>query len=331
MPVVCLLGAVMLGVVLAAGAQVKRVPMHIQGRVRTSTGATLGSSVTVRLEREDGEVVAEQPADSDGAFYFNNLFEPRFRLIVIAEGFETHEETVEFPDGIHFAVCNIVLNPLPKDSGHAGAAEARSDSLAPRKAKKEYEKAAKDLAAQDLDEAETHLENAVKEYPCYARAQTHLATVLEARHDVVGAEAALRKAGQCDPDYISSYIVLGQMLNDQKRFAESETVLQEGMRRWPGAWQFAYQLGIAYFGLAQYSEAKSQYDKVRELDPSPPAELPLRLADVYLKEKDYQKVYSEMEQYLKAEPHGPFAEKVRGIMRQIEASGVVNHPQAAKQ
>ena len=305
--------------------------IRIQGTVRTSEGARLGTGVKVRLEGEDGHLIFERPADSDGSFYFEGMQERRYLLVVASSGFETHQEILEFPEGVHVLVSNVALIRLPKDSADAAAAESRSDSMAPKNARKEFEKASKELAAQDLEKAKADLDSAIKLYPCYARAQAHLATVLETRHDPSGAEAALRKAIGCDPDYLSSYIVLGQMLNDQKRFAESVPILEAAERRSPSSWQLCYQLGVAYFGLEQYTKAESEYRKVLEFNPSPPAELPLRLADVYLKAKDYQKAYSEMEQYLKSEPNGRFAEKVRGIMRQTKVSRVANQPQAANQ
>jgi tetratricopeptide (TPR) repeat protein len=279
---------------------------------------------------DDGNILSERPADSDGTFYFDDLHEKRYRIVVFAPGFETHQQMVEFGQGIRLAVCNVTLVPVTKDSDEAAAAEPRSDSRAPKNARKEYEKASKDLAARDFDKAKADLEKAVKLYPCYARAQAHLATVLEVRHDSAGAEAALRKAIECDPDYLSSYIVLGQMLNDQRRFAESLPVLEAGARRAPSAWQLCYQLGVAYFGLDQYAKAEKEYQNVLEFNPSPPAELPLRLADIHLKEKAYDKAYAEMKQYLQADPTGRFAGKVRGIMQQIDASGVLNHPSTQK-
>ena len=74
------------------------------------------------------------------------------------------------------------------------------------------------------------------------------------------------------------------MLNSQRQFLDSAQVLEEGLRRSPGSWQFYYQLGVAHFGLGQYAEAESEYLKVLALNSSPPAEFRVKLADVYLKE-----------------------------------------------
>jgi tetratricopeptide (TPR) repeat protein len=312
---------------LALGQQ----SVRLEGRVRTDSGVTLKSGVKVRVETDQGELVAEQPANSQGAFKFDSLPKRECRLIVTTDGFEPYREALDLGYGSTFFIRNVSLAPSRKNAETAGAAEPRSDSMASKNAKKEYEKGASDLAAKNLESAKTHLENAVREYPCYARAQTELAAVLEARHDGTGAEAALKKARACDPDYIDSYIVLGQLLNSQKRFAGSERILQEGVRRSPGSWPFYYQLGVAHCALGQYSTAEAEYQKVLELNPSPPPEFRVKLADLYLKEKAYDKAYSQMDQYLKADPNGYFAEKVKGIMRQMKTSGVLGPSAAAKQ
>jgi tetratricopeptide (TPR) repeat protein len=58
-----------------------------------------------------------------------------------------------------------------------------------------------------------------------------------------------------------------------------------------GAWQLYCQLAIAQFGLKQYSEAEQQYLKVQPLNPNAPADLRVKLADVYLREGAYDKAY----------------------------------------
>ncbi len=306
-------------------------PTRVQGTVRTTDGTSLSMGANVRLELDNATVVAERPADSDGGFYFDGLTGRRYRLVVTAAGFETHSELIEFSEGIHLAVCDVTLKRSPQDSDSRAPEEPRSDALVPKSARKEFEQASKALESNDLEKAQTHLERAVKEYPCYAQAQAHLATVFKVRQNAAGAEGALRKAIECDPDYLSSYILLGELLNDQKRHAESLEVLKEGERRAPSSWQICYQLGVAYFGLGQYGQAESEYQKVKDFNPTPPPELPLRLADIHLKEKDYDKAYVEMRQYLDAEPNGRFAPKVRGIVQQIDASGILKQQQAGGQ
>jgi hypothetical protein len=53
--------------------------------------------------------------------------------------------------------------------------------------------------------------------------------------ELPGAEAALRKAVQCDPGFPDAYTQLGQLLNAEKKFAESADLIPDGLRRSPGS------------------------------------------------------------------------------------------------
>ena len=325
----CLLG---IGVLchFPASEALAQQTVRLEGRIRTDSGATLGTGVNVRLETDEARLIAEQPANSEGVFHFENVPKINCRLIVNAEGFEPYQESLDLGYGATTVFRDINLRASPKAPESPDRDQTRSDSLASKNARREYEEGSSDLKKKNLDGAKTHFENAVKEYPCYARAQTDLATVLEARHDLTSAEAALRKARECDPDYIDSYIILGQMFNSEKRFADSEQVLQEGMRRSPASWQFYFQLAVAHAGLAQYSKAESEYKRVLELNPAPPPEFRVKLADVYLKEKKYDPAYSQMNEYLKAAPNGHLAGKVKSIMQQMKSAGVLQKEEVTK-
>ena len=297
----------------------------LSGRVVTDSGQTIRFGVTITLETDSGERVAQTPANSDGRFEINFLRKMRYRLTVTAEGFETWQQEVDLAFGAGQTILRITLTPSNKVK-ESTAAATLTDDQAPKSARKEYEKGSRALAARELPEARTHLEKALSEFPCYARAQADLAVVLTERHELQAAEAALRKAMQCDPGFPDAYTQLGQLLNAEKKFTESVDLLQDGLRRSPGTWQLYYQQAIAHYGLKQYSQAEEEYLKVQSLNPNPPADLHVKLADVYLKENAYGKAYAEMQAYLQAEPEGRFASKIKAIMRQMESSGALGAP-----
>ena len=245
-----------------AASQQKQIELPqnevLSGRVVTDSGQTIRSGVAITLETNSGERVAQTPTNSDGRFEFHFLRKMRYRLTVTAEGFETWQQEIDLAFGAGQTIHRITLTPSNKVK-ETTAAAALTDDQAPKSARKEYEKGSRALAARELPEARTHLEKALSEFPCYARAQTDLAVVLTERRELAGAEAALRKAIQCDPGFPDAYTQLGQLLNAEKKIAESADLLQDGLRRSPGAWQFYYQLAIAHYGLKQYSQAEEEY------------------------------------------------------------------------
>ena len=316
----------LLGLTRAAAQQ----DADINGNVRTKQGVALSSGVEVRLETGEHELVAEQPVNTAGEFYFLHIPKRDYVLTVSAEGFETYQQEINLGEGARNYNVVIVLNPAGKMPQANSSPPALSDAQAPKEARREYEKAEKALAAKKLAEARVRLARAVVAYPCYARAQTDLGMVFSLQQEYAKAEAALRKSLACDPGFIDAYIELGQLLNAEKRFGEALPLLAQGVRLSPDSWQFYYQSGVAQYGLKQYSAAESQYLKVQSLNSNPPAELNAKLADVYLRENAFDKAYEKMQQYLKADPQGRFAPRIREIMRQMESKGVVAAGEAAR-
>lgn len=278
------------------------------------------AGVKVRLETNEGMIGGEQPVNSSGYFEFLGLAKTYYRLTVAASGFQAYERDLDLRSVGDKLVVNVRLSPAPTSKPMPPPVSSSfTDSNASKKARREYEMGERALHDGNLAAAEAHLERAVKEYPCYARAQSDLAVVLSETHEYVASEAALKKAMKCDPDYLDAYDELGQLYYNEKRYQDSEGILQEGLRRSPASWQFYYQLGANHYHLGQYGKAEQEYLRAESLSSSIPAEIHVKLADVYLKQSVYHKAYREMQAYLKAEPNGRYAARVHRLMRQMEA------------
>jgi tetratricopeptide (TPR) repeat protein len=163
-------------------------------------------------------------------------------------------------------------------------------------------------------------------YPCYARAQTGLGVLLIGQRDLPAAEAALHKAIQCDPNFPHAFVWLGRLLIRERRFNESVTTLQQGLRLSPKAWELYDQLAAAHYNLGLYSQAREEWLRVEEINPEAPFELHARLSMAYLREGNSQKAYAEMQAYLQAEPEGRYAPQLKSLMHQLETVGAVHNP-----
>jgi tetratricopeptide (TPR) repeat protein len=313
---------------LCAMPAVGQQTIALEGWVRTENGQTIPSGVTIRLESGEGVVVVQQSPTSAGQFEFPGLPKIAYHLTVTADGFQSYEQELDLSHAGDKATLNVYLTPLRKTKQAESGSPTLTDSKASKKAHKEYEKGEQALRSKNFSGAQTHFEKAVEEYPCYARAQTDLALALSEQHERAGAEGALRKAIECDPDYIDAYAQLGWFLNGERRYADSITALEGGLRRSPGAWQFYYQLGVAHYGLKDYNKAEEEYLKAESLNTDPPAEIHVKLADVYFKKNALDKAYAEMDSYLRAEPNGRFAAKIRDFMKRLESSGMVHTAQS---
>jgi tetratricopeptide (TPR) repeat protein len=180
--------------------------------------------------------------------------------------------------------------------------------------------------AHALPSAQRDFSEAVAVYPCYARAQTGWAALLIGQRDLPAAEAALHKAIQCDPNFPHAFVWLGRVLNSEGRFTESVTILQQGLRLSPKAWELYDQLAAAHYSLGLYSQAREEWLRVEEINPEAPPELHAKLSTAYLREGNSEKAYAEMQAYLQAEPEGRFAPQLKSLMHQLETVGAVHNP-----
>ena len=296
--------------------------VRVEGEKEYSTGAT------VRLEDLQGGVVDEQAVGANGQFLFSSLRRLEYTLIATAPGHETHVQRVDLTGGGGLTTVNITLRSIKTEERTAPGDLSRTDAIAPKKARKELERGVRASEARKLPEARAHFEKAVRIYPCYARAQVDLALTLMQERDSPQAEAPLKKAMECDPDFVQPYLHLGRLFNAEQRYLESREVLAEGLRRAPGSWQLYYHLGQADEGLKDYPLAEQDLLRALSFGPGVSAVVHKKLADVYLRENAYNKAYAEMRAYLQADPDGPYAARIRAVMRELESAGRVHPPQS---
>jgi len=292
----------------------------IMGLVRTADNSPLPQDVRARLETAEGAFSAQQFVHADGRFRFLAVEGHSYRIVVTAAGFQTAKQDVGNTwDASHSPVIYLV----PSGKKNAPPTEAATDLTAPMQARKEYEKGSRELESGNLQEARKHLEKAVAEDPCYARAQTGLGVTLGMQHQLAAAESAFHNSIKCDGGYLEAYLQLAILLKGQKKYKECETVLEQGLRRFPGEWRLHYQLGNAKDGSGDYEAAEREFLTAQTLNAELPTEFHLRLADLYRNWKKYDKARAEIETYLRLDPHGSMAELARQMMQQLEASGAV--------
>lgn len=300
--------------------------VSVVGRVTTEGGEAIPSGVSVLVEGSDGRRIAELPANRQGVFQIDNLRRSRrpYRLTVRADGFYAIQQELDLANASGTVTVQVVLTRVSKMKQLDQTLPALTDMSAPRRARKAFERGVRALKANHLPEAQRDFSEAVAKYPCYARAQTGLSAVLIGRGDLHAAEAALQKAIQCDPGFPDGFASLGRVLNSEKRFAESEAILQQGLRVSPRAWELYDQLAAAHYAQGFYSRAREEWLQVKGLNPEAPSDLHAKLSAAYLREGNTEKAYAEMQTYLRVEPEGRYAAQLKSLMHQIESSGAAH-------
>jgi len=294
------------------------IALPISGQVRTANNSPLPKNVRVILETAAGAFSDQQLPDADGRFRFLSVAGIKYRVTVVAAGFRTEKRDIDDNWGANHSPTIYLVPSGKKDS--TPSSETASDLAASQKAKRDYEKGYGEMQRGNLDEARKYLEKAVGEGPCYARAQTALGVALGMQHQPAAAESAFHNSIKCDEGFVEAYLQLAILLKGQNKYVECETVLEQGLRRFPDEWRLHYQLGNAKAGLGNYAAAEQEFLRALTLNPELPPEFRLRLAELYRDWKKYDKARVEAEAYLHADLHGPMAEAARKMMQELEAS-----------
>jgi len=297
----------------------------LRGQVQNKDGRPIPAGVTVTLETRDGMPLASHSADWNGNFEFPGLGAAVFILKVKADQFQDYREELDFTDHrVTFHSLSIVLLPVAKPVVDLQALPALTDQAAPKSARKEFEKGNRAWRENKQAEARTHLQKAVEEYPCYARAQAALAEVDLAEHKLESAEAGYKQAIHCDGTYSSAFYQLAQLYMTERKPAESEAILREALRLSPNAWLFHYQLGNAQFVMRKYREASQDFLTAQSLHPDMPPEFHIKLANIYLKMAEYPKALAEIDAYLRLSPEGPYALSAKKVSERLRSGSVSN-------
>jgi len=301
---------------------------EVSGEVVTEGEAVISSGVTIVVEMRDGKRSEEIHPDARGRFQLPDLLRQTYILRVTAEGFFPVEQLLDLKDGEGAVVLRIVMHRAPRTKA-AAPLPALTDLSAPKNARKVFQKAVQALQAHRVDDAREKFHKAIAAYPCYARARTGLASIQIAARELDAALANLKEAVRCDPGFPDACALLGQVLNNQKKFAESEEILKQGLRLSPEAWPLYDQLATAHYNEGQYAKAQEEWLRVLALDPAPPAEVHAKLAAVYIQGGARDKAYAEMGAYLRAAPGGRFASAFKAMMPRLAQSGaqVATSPQ----
>jgi tetratricopeptide (TPR) repeat protein len=289
--------------------------------VVTEGEAAIPSGVTIVIETRDGKRSNEIHPDAQGRFEILNLLRQTYVMTVSAEGFYSQQLFLDLKDGSdEVFTMQIVMHRAPstRSSSHL---PALTDLSAPKDARRLFQRAVHSLQANRVEDAREKFQKAVTEYPCYARALTGLASIQIAARELDGAAASLHQAVRCDPGFADACALLGKVLNNQRKFVESEGILEQGLRLSPDAWPLYDQLATAHYNQGQYGKAQEEWLRVLALAPVPPAELHAKLAAVYLRGGARDKAYAEMQAYLRAEPGGRFASTFKAMMPRLGASG----------
>lgn len=188
----------------------------------------------------------------------------------------------------------------------------------PPKAVRAFEQGMDRLAKQDAAGSLPCFQRAISEYAGYYEAYDRMGAADLKLFRVDDAEQAFRKSIDVSGgQFAHPLIALGAILDDQEKFAEAMTVIRNGLNLDPNSWTGHYYLGLALFGLNRLKEAE---DSARDvlLRNANFAKAHILLADIHSREKDFDSLLNDLNEYLKLAPDGPDSGWARGLRDSVQ-------------
>ena len=199
-----------------------------------------------------------------------------------------------------------------------GSAISMTSMLVPEDARKEYDRAVKDLQDNKTKSARERLEKAIDKYDQYAAAHFQLGRIHLQEGDREKAVGSLQQAIALDDQYVPPYMELAVMqVQDQQWQAAVDTTSKVlSLDRSLGYASFLNAIGN--FNLQRLDEAEqSALDAERWPHENIP-QVHALLADILLQKEQYVGAVEHMRAYLEESPDGKFAEQIKENLAQLE-------------
>jgi tetratricopeptide (TPR) repeat protein len=183
----------------------------------------------------------------------------------------------------------------------------------PTKALRAFEQGIDRLAKSDPAGSLPQFQHAISEFAGYYEAYDRLAAAYLKLWRIPEAEDAFRKSIELSGGRLAHpLLALGAILDGQRKFAEAESVIRQGLDLDPDSWTGHYYLGMALFGLNRLQDAEqSAHEALFRNTDFPNAHL--LLADIHLRLQDYRAVFVDLDKYLKLVPQGESSEWAKAV------------------
>jgi tetratricopeptide (TPR) repeat protein len=233
--------------------------------------------------------------------------------------------SMENPD-----VGSIFLHRL---AGVEGSSISATSFLAPKDAKKAYERGLQSLLKNKPADATKDFEKAVAVYPKYADAWMTLAKVRLQEKSYGPAREALMKALDADAKLVGPYVELGLLSAQQQQWEDSARYLDRAVKLdpidFPQAW---YTDAVADYNLKRYDAAETSAREAIKLDPQHlNARADYLLGMVLIEKKNYADAAAELKTFMKLAPNAPDFETAKEQLAELERFMLESQKEAGKQ
>jgi tetratricopeptide (TPR) repeat protein len=192
--------------------------------------------------------------------------------------------------------------------------------MAPKDARKAYDKGREALRKGKTDDAEREFDKAVAAYPHFADAWSSLGVMHEEHREMADARRCFSQALAADPKLVTPYLHLARFSladkNWQEVVATTSRLVRLDQYDFPEAY---FYNAVANYNLRKYDEAYASAREAQKLDTAHKFPKVEHLLGVILyRKKDYAGAADQMRKYLSLSPDSPDVSEVKQQLAELE-------------
>ncbi len=193
-------------------------------------------------------------------------------------------------------------------------------AMAPKDARKAFDKGREALKRKKLPEAAKEFEKAVQLYPKFAVAWFNLGMVREQQKDIAGARKAYAESLAADAKFVNPYMQLAQIAAQEGNWQEAADTSARLLRLNPYDFPFGYFINaVANYNLRRFDEAEESARNAIKNDPKNRIpKLHHLLGTILAMKQDYAQAATHIRNYLQYAPNAPDTEQVKKQLAEIE-------------
>jgi len=274
----------------------------------------------VTLEAPGGVPVATTLTNGAGSFTFKELKAGTYIIRIRIDGYEEIEQRAEAgvfgsPRGFY------ALTPRRAAPGAAQGDRvldvSKSLERYPRDAVEMYKKASKSVEKNKPEEAVQRLEEAIRIAPDFYDAHLSLGKLFRTAGRLDDAEREWIAAKDLNESSAEPLVLLSALYTERGAFDLAVQAGEEAVRRDSRSVPALLNLGLALYQTSQWRRAETVLKMALDLTPDR-GPIRLLLANVYLKQRDWDNLRLQLDSYLRENPDGPEREAAETMRRQLD-------------
>jgi tetratricopeptide (TPR) repeat protein len=314
-----------------AGLSAGSVHVHVIYADDRRTGANLR---VVLMQGSSSTPIATTYTNDNGRADFRNVSLGEYHVEVSGDGIETTASSLFEVDSRQVTQSEYVT--VRKSAGQVEETAASrhgtvsaSELQVPEKARTQLNRANDAISRQDWKLAVELLNKAIAAYPSYAMAYNNLGVVYARMNDTAHEQQALEKAVSLDEHCAPARQNLARVYLRQRSYSLAETLLSKGLSADPNNGEYLTLMADVQYMQGHYDAAINSAQKTHALSNAHPSVAHYIAGMAYKQENLKEQAIAEFQVFLKEEPSGPRADRVRGDMANMTraSQNVATNPQ----